>query len=279
MTVAGAKRINAKKVRRGGASLNPGQMERYARHIILPEIGGKGQMRLLRSKALVIGAGGLGSTALLYLAGAGVGTIGIVDDDHIERSNLQRQIIHQDKDIGAGKAASAAKAIHRLNPDIECRVHPQRIHHDNAEDIIQDYDIVIDGSDNFPTRYLINDTCHRLGIAVIFAAVRRFEAQIMVLGNGSACYRCLFPHADPAAGNCADQGILGAVAGLAGCLQAIEAIKTLLAIGHPLTGRLVLYDALEGHIDTIEVNINDDCDLCRPTKPGTTQRGHPADYD
>lgn len=253
--------------------LSDDQLERYARHVILREVGGAGQQKLLASKVLVIGAGGLGSPLILYLAAAGVGTIGVVDDDSVSLSNLQRQIAHGTADLGSLKTASAAAAAGRINPDVRIVEHRMRLAADNAQALIEGYDLVCDGSDNFTTRYLLNDACYFARIPLVSAAILQFDGQLAVfkahLGVPHPCYRCVFPEAPPAdlAPNCADAGVLGALAGTVGSLQAVEAVKELLGIGQSMSGRLLLYDALESTFRTIAVPRDPDCALCgeRPT--------------
>lgn len=249
-----------------------GEIERYARHLVLPEVGEAGQARLLDSRVLVIGAGGLGSPLLLYLAAAGVGTLGIVDDDAVDLSNLQRQILHGEADIGAPKVASAARRLAQVNPDVAVETHEQRLTAENALALVSRYDLVCDGSDNFATRYLANDACHLAGRTLVTAAIMRFDGQLTTLrshrghdpdGEANPCYRCLFgaQPEDPSQ-SCADVGVLGALAGTLGALQAVEAIKELLDIGRSLAGRLLLYDALEAGFRTIRAKADPDCALC-----------------
>ncbi len=242
------------------------QIHRYARHIILPEIGGAGQAVLLQSRVLVIGAGGLGSALLLYLAAAGIGTLGIVDDDTVDLSNLQRQVIHDTGTIGTTKVASAAARIRALNPDVVVEPHAMRLTADNAADLVGPYDLVADGSDNFATRYVVNDACFRAGKPLVSAAILRFEGQLATFcaGDDCPCYRCLYPAAPPddMVPSCAQAGVLGALAGVMGSLQAIEVIKQRLGLGNGLTGRLLLYDALGHGFRTLTVKRDPDCALC-----------------
>ena len=244
------------------------QIHRYARHIILPEIGGAGQAALLRSRVLVIGAGGLGSALLLYLAAAGIGTLGVVDDDAVDLSNLQRQIIHDTGKIGTAKVASAAERMRALNPDVKVEAHAVRLTADNAADLVGRYDMVADGSDNFATRYIVNDACVLAGKPLISAAILRFEGQLSTFVSGGAgdgpCYRCLYPEPPPddMVPSCAQAGVLGALAGVMGSLQAIEVIKQLLGLGNGLAGRLLLYDALGHGFRTLTVKRDPDCALC-----------------
>lgn len=244
------------------------QLHRYARHIVLPEIGGNGQARLLQSRVLVIGAGGLGSPLLLYLAAAGVGTIGVVDDDVVDRSNLQRQVIHDEAHLGIAKVDSAAERIRALNPDVRIEAHRTRITAANALELIGHYDVVADGSDNFPTRYLLNDACYLAGKTLVSAAILRFDGQVATykahLGAPHPCYRCLFPAPPPpgAVPSCSAGGVLGALAGLAGSLQATEVVKELLGLGESLSGSLLLIDALAGEFRRLAVKRDPGCPLC-----------------
>ncbi len=243
------------------APLSPDELERYARHIVLPEIGGPGQQKLKRARVLVIGAGGLGAPVLQYLAAAGVGTIGIVDDDTVSLSNLQRQVIHDTDSVGMSKLDSAANAILRINPNVKIERHSTRIGVDNAAAIIADYDVIVDGSDNFETRYAVADACAEEKRPLVHAAVGRFDGSITVLkpyesaadGGQNPSYRDLFPEPPPAGlvPSCAEAGVLGALTGVIGTLQALEVIKLITGIGEPLVGRLLLYDALGARFDTI----------------------------
>ncbi len=243
------------------APFSPEELERYARHIVLPEIGGAGQQKLKRARVLVIGAGGLGAPVLQYLAAAGVGTLGIVDDDTVSLSNLQRQIIHDTEAVGMPKLDSAASAIRRINPTIEVELHPMRIDTANARDLVARYDMVADGSDNFDTRYAVADACAAESRPLVHAAVGRFDGSVTVLepyatgkdGQQNPSYRDLFPEPPPAGlvPSCAEAGIIGALTGVIGTLQAVEVIKLIVGIGEPLVGRLLLYDALAARFDTI----------------------------
>jgi molybdopterin/thiamine biosynthesis adenylyltransferase len=243
------------------APLSPEELERYARHIVLPEIGGPGQQKLKRARVLVIGAGGLGAPVLEYLAAAGVGTLGIVDDDHVSLSNLQRQVIHGTESVGISKAESAKAAITRINPHVTVELHKLRLTADNAGALISGYDIVIDGSDNFETRYAVADAAAVVKRPLVHAAVGRFDGSITVLkpfetnadGRRNPSYRDLFPEPPPAGlvPSCAQAGVLGALTGVMGTLQAMEAIKLITGIGEPLVGRLLLYDALGARFDTV----------------------------
>uniref|UniRef100_A0A7C5WZX4 Molybdopterin-synthase adenylyltransferase n=1 Tax=Thermocrinis ruber TaxID=75906 RepID=A0A7C5WZX4_9AQUI len=244
------------------------QIKRYARHIILPEVGGKGQEKLLNSKVLVIGAGGLGSPAILYLAAAGVGTIGIVDFDVVDFSNLQRQIIHNTERVGTPKVESARKTVEMLNPDVKVITYNTRISKENIMDIIKDYDVVLDGTDNFPTRFLINDACYFAGKPLVSAAMLRFEGQVSVFDfrnkEKSPCYRCLFPEPPPPGlvPSCQEAGILGSIGGIMGCIQATEAIKLILGIGEPLVGKLLIMDALSMDFRKVKLRKDPNCPLC-----------------
>jgi adenylyltransferase/sulfurtransferase len=244
------------------------QIKRYARHIILPEVGGKGQEKLLNSKVLVIGAGGLGSPAILYLAAAGVGTIGIVDFDVVDLSNLQRQIIHNTERVGTPKVESARKTVEMLNPDVNVITYNTRISKENIMDIIKDYDVVLDGTDNFPTRFLINDACYFAGKPLVSAAMLRFEGQVSVfdfrMKEQSPCYRCLFPEPPPPGlvPSCQEAGILGSIGGIMGCIQATEAIKLILGIGEPLVGKLLIMDALSMDFRKVKLRKDPNCPLC-----------------
>ncbi|MEM1384066.1 MAG: molybdopterin-synthase adenylyltransferase MoeB [Pseudomonadota bacterium] len=239
------------------------ERERYARHIVLHEIGGQGQQRLKAAKVLVIGAGGLGSPAILYLAAAGVGTVGVVDDDAVSLSNLQRQVLHATEDIGAPKVDSAARAVERLNPNVRIVGHPVRLDGANAAALIGGYDLVLDGSDNAETRYLVNDTAAVLGKPLVFAAIGRWEGQVSVFdpNQGGPCYRCVFPEppANALVPACAEAGVLGAMAGVVGAMQAVEAVKLITGAGRPARDRLLLYDALEAEWRSIRLSPRTDC--------------------
>ena len=244
------------------------QIRRYARHIVLPEIGGVGQSRLIAARVLVIGAGGLGAPALQYLAAAGIGTLGVIDDDTVDLSNLQRQIIHRTADIGVPKTESARRALSDINPEITIRAHKERLTGANIERIVGDYDVVADGSDNFATRYLLNDTCYRLRKILVSAAILRFDGQISTYkawqGENHPCLRCIFPAApsEDSVPSCAQAGVLGALAGTLGALQATEVVKEILGIGRSLSGRLVTYDALDASFDEMAIAKRPDCPTC-----------------
>lgn len=245
------------------------QLRRYARHIVLPEVGGKGQRRLLESSVLVVGAGGLGSPVLLYLAAAGVGTIHCIDDDVVSLDNLQRQIIHSTAEIGEKKTASARRAIERLNPGIQFAGHDERLTDSNAADRIDKVGLVLDGSDNFTTRFLVNDACWRAETPLISGSMFRFEGQVALFpmrhDPPTPCYRCLYPEPPPPGlvPSCQEAGIFGAVPGVIGSLMAAEAIKWLLQIGDPLAARLCLYDALDARFREVQLKVRDDCPLKR----------------
>ena len=247
-------------------SLDATQLDRYSRHIIMDEIGPEGQAALLDSSVLVIGAGGLGAPVLQYLAAAGVGTLGIVDDDTVERSNLQRQVIHADSDVGTPKVDSAAAFINDLNPDVTVDTYETRLSKANAAEIIAggEYDLVVDASDNFPTRYLINDVCRLAGIPISHGAIYKFEGQVTTLVPEGPCYRCLFPEA-PEPGtvpDCATTGVLGVLPGTVGCLQATEAVKLLLGKGEALVGEMLCYDAMDLSFERVPYQSRDGCPVC-----------------
>jgi adenylyltransferase/sulfurtransferase len=249
---------------RRGPLLSDEQMERYSRQIILDELGVPGQRKLLESKVLVIGAGGLGSPVSLYLAAAGVGTLGIVDGDRVDLTNLQRQVLHYTHDVGRPKTQSARRTLEDINPDITVNTFQIVLASDNALDIIRDYDVVVNGSDNFPTRYLVNDATVFLGKPLIDASILKWEGQATTFLPGRGCYRCLFPTPPPpgAVPSCAEGGIIGAVAGFMGTLQALEAVKVLLGRGDPLANRLFIFDALSSEIRTLRWNRNPNCPVC-----------------
>ncbi len=248
-------------------TLTPAQRNRYQRHLLLPEVGEKGQLKLLDSKVLLLGAGGLGSPAALYLAAAGVGTLGVIDMDVVDESNLQRQILHNVDRIGERKVDSAKKTLTALNPDVNVVTYDVRLGADNILEIIDGYDAIVDGTDNFPTRYLVNDATLLKRIPVIHGSIFRFEGQVTVFDpyNGP-CYRCLIPEPPPAelAPSCAEAGVLGVLPGIVGSIQAIEAIKVLLGLGDPLIGRLLSYDALEQSFRTFKVRRDPQCPACGP---------------
>ena len=225
---------------------NDSQLERYSRHILLPEVGAIGQAKLMASKVLIVGAGGLGAPMILYLASAGIGRIGIIDNDDVELSNLQRQVAHTTGRIGVNKAASAAMTAQAINPEIYIDVISERLSEHNIDAIFADYDVIADGTDNFDTRYLINDAAVRLGKILVTAALLRFDGQLTTIKPGGPCYRCLFPEPPPpgAVPSCSEAGVLGSVAGVLGTMQATEVVKEILGIGDSLSGRLLLFDGL-----------------------------------
>jgi len=249
-------------------ALTDAQFERYARHLILDEVGEAGQARLMAARVLVVGAGGLGSPILLYLAAAGVGTLGIVDDDSVDLSNLQRQIVHPTARIGVAKVESAARTLAEINPEIAVEPHRVRLDAGNAASLVAAYDIVADGSDNFETRYLLNDVCHGLGKTLVAAALSPFEGQLSTfkshLGPPHPCYRCLFAEPPPpdTVPRCVEAGILGAVAGVMGTLQATEVLKEILGLGESLSGSLLVYDALRTDFHRIKLPRDPDCPTC-----------------
>ena len=240
------------------------ELDRYARHIVLREVGGVGQARLKAARVLVVGAGGLGSPALLYLAAAGVGTIGIVDDDAVSLSNLQRQIAHRTADVGRPKTASAADAVKALNPEVAVEMHAVRLTQANAVELIAHYDMVADGSDNFATRFLINDTCMRLGRTLVSAAVTEFDGQLATFRPEGPCYRCLFAEPPPpgTAPSCSESGVLGAAAGVMGTLQALEVIKEIVGFGESLSGHLLIYEALTTTFRKVRLKRDTACVAC-----------------
>tara|TARA_R110002110_G_scaffold415612_6_gene652095 strand:- start:123637 stop:124404 length:768 start_codon:yes stop_codon:yes gene_type:complete len=248
--------------------LNDEQFHRYARHLILDEVGEEGQEKLLESRVLVVGAGGLGAPLLMYLAAAGVGTLGIVDDDEVDLTNLQRQIVHATGSVGRQKTESAKDTLAALNPGIDVVTHDLRLDAGNADEILAGYDLVADGSDNFETRYLLNDLCYQAGIPLVAAAMLRFEGQLFTFRRNdaapTACYRCIFPEAPPAdlVPRCEEAGILGALAGVMGSLQTTEVLKELLGLGESLAGRMLIYDALNTGFHTINVPHNSECEVC-----------------
>jgi molybdopterin/thiamine biosynthesis adenylyltransferase len=248
--------------------LSEEQFRRYARHLILDEVGEEGQERLLQSRVLVVGAGGLGSPLLLYLAAAGVGTIGVVDNDRVDLTNLQRQIVHATQSVGELKVDSARRTLAAINDDVRVEAHAERLGADNAEALIARYDLVADGSDNFATRYLLTDWCFRLKKPLVAAALSPFEGQLSTfrpyLGDGHPCYRCLFREPPPPdmVPRCEEAGILGAVAGVLGTLQAVEVLKEVLGLGNSLDGALLIYDALRAEFHRIRIGKDPECPTC-----------------
>lgn len=246
-------------------NLTSEQQTRYSRHLLIPEVGEKGQQKLLDSKVLMLGAGGLGCPSAFYLAAAGIGTIGIIDSDIVDRSNLQRQILHTDERVGMPKVESAKEALLALNPSLNIIAYNERLTADNVLEIFEGYDLVVDGGDNFPTRYLVNDACVHLGIPNVTGSVFRFEGQVTVVQPGEGpCYRCLYPEPPPPefAPSCQEAGVLGVLPGTMGLLQATEVIKMLLGIGKPLIGRLLLYDALAQKFRELKIRRDPKCKMC-----------------
>jgi sulfur-carrier protein adenylyltransferase/sulfurtransferase len=260
------------------------QRERYSRHLLIPEIGVEGQIKLLDAKVLLLGAGGLGSPTALYLAAAGVGTLGIVDDDVVDLSNLQRQVIHSTERVGVPKVDSAEESIRALNPDVKVVKYPVRIDASNIMEIISGYDVIVDGVDNFPTRYLLNDATVRLKIPVVSASILGFDGQLSVFKPYEGpCYRCLFREPPPAelAPSCGANGVLGVLPGTMGLLQATEVVKLILGIGEPAIGRLLLYDALGATLTEVKVHRDPDCPICSraPEEIGDEEMGVFPDYE
>ena len=265
-------------------ALTAEQRDRYSRHLLIPEIGAEGQQRLLDAKVLLLGAGGLGSPTALYLAAAGVGTLGIVDDDVVDLSNLQRQVIHNSERVGVAKVDSAEATINALNPDVKVEKHQLRLGPDNIMDILPNYDIVVDGLDNFPTRYLVNDASVRLRIPVVSAAILGFDGQLSVFKPYEGpCYRCLFPVPPPAelAPSCGANGVIGVLPGTMGLLQATEVIKLILDVGNPLIGRLLMYDALAATATEVKVRRDPHCAICSrdPDEISDEELGVFPDYE
>ena len=265
-------------------TLTPEQRERYSRHLLIPEIGMEGQQKLLEAKVLLLGAGGLGSPTALYLAAAGVGTLGIVDDDEVDLSNLQRQVIHNSERIGTPKVDSAEASIRALNPDVTVVKYPVRIDASNVVEIIGGYDVVVDGVDNFPTRYLLNDASVRLKIPVVSASILGFDGQLSVFKPyDGPCYRCLFREPPPAelAPSCGANGVLGVLPGTMGLLQATEVIKLIVGVGEPAIGRLLLYDALAATLTEVKVHRDPECPICSrdPSEIADEELGVFPDYE
>lgn len=246
--------------------MTPDEIERYARHIVLREIGGPGQNKLLKAKLLCVGAGGLGSSALLYLAAAGIGTLGIVDDDAVSLSNLQRQVLHGTDTIGDLKTASARQALARVNPHVDVVEHSFRMTAENVDTLVSNYDLVLDGTDNFDTRYLVNAACVRAKVPLISAAMSQWEGQISLYdpARGGPCYQCIFPEApaDGLAPSCAQAGVMGALAGVMGSMMAGEAIKFITGAGKVLRGELLIYDSLYGETRKMVTRKRNDCPVC-----------------
>lgn len=249
------------------------QITRYSRHILLPEVGGKGQKKLSQAKVFIVGAGGLGCPVAYYLAAAGIGTIGLIDSDVVDLSNLQRQILHHTPDVGRSKVRSAQEKIQALNPDVRVDMYEERFTSRNARDLIRPYDVVIDGVDNFPAKFLINDACYMENKPLVHGGILRFEGRAFtIIPNRSACYRCIFKHPPPAGvvPTCQEAGIIGVVAGIIGTIQATEAIKLILNIGTPLTDRILDFDARTTAFREIRVKRNPACALCGPN-PSLTE--------
>ncbi len=247
-------------------SLTQDQLQRYSRHLIIPEVGEAGQKKLLESKVLMMGAGGLGSPAALYLAAAGIGKLGIIDSDVVDRSNLQRQVLHTDARVGEPKVESAKQTLLALNPDIEIETWNDRLTSENVLEVFGDYDLVVDGGDNFPTRYLVNDAAVHLDIPVVHGSVYRFEGQVTsFVPHDGPCYRCLYPEPPPPefAPSCQEAGVLGVLPGIIGLLQAIEVVKLLLDIGEPLKGRLLAFDGLKTSFRELKLQRDPECSVCR----------------
>ena len=248
----------------GAVPFTEEQIKRYSRHIILPEVGGKGQRRLLNSSVLLVGAGGLGCPAALYLAAAGVGRLGIVDFDRVDLSNLQRQILHHTHDVGRPKVLSAVDSIGEINPDVKVEPHQAQLSSENVKEIISGYDVIVNGCDNFPTRYLLNDACYFLKKPMVDGSIFRFEGQVTVFFPGKGCYRCLYP-APPPPGlvpSCAEAGVLGVLCGVIGSIQALEAIKLILGSGETLVNRLLFFDALTMEFRQVKIRRDPECPVC-----------------
>jgi adenylyltransferase/sulfurtransferase len=249
-----------------GNGFTPDQVARYARHLILPEVSGAGQRKLLKSRVLLLGAGGLGSPAGLYLAAAGVGHLGLVDFDVVDSSNLQRQILHGVGDVGRPKVESAADALSRINPDVELILHREHLNSENALDIFGGYDLIVDGTDNFPTRYLANDAAHFLGKPLVHGSIYRFEGMLSMFdsSHGTGCYRCLFESPPPPGSvpSCAEAGVFGVLPGILGSMMAFETIKHILGIGRSLVGRLLLFEGLDIEFREVKIGRRTGCPLC-----------------
>jgi molybdopterin/thiamine biosynthesis adenylyltransferase len=255
-------------------NLTEQQIERYSRHIILPQVGGRGQAKLLSGRVLIVGLGGLGSPAALYLAAAGVGTLGLADGDVVDLANLQRQIAHATPDVGRAKVESAAEKCRAINPDVNVRLHPGKIRADNARTILADYDFVIDGTDSLAAKFLVSDACHFAGKPYSHAGILHFEGQVTtVIPGQTGCYRCLFRQPPPAAApSCSQAGVLGVLPGIIGTIQAAEAMKHLLGIGELLTNRLLVFDALKMSFREVKFQRSSDCPLCGPSPSITDLR-------
>ena len=245
-------------------TLTPYQVSRYSRHIIMPQVGSVGQRKLLDAKVLMVGAGGLGSPISIYLTLAGVGTVGLVDFDDVDVTNLQRQILHFNDDIGRPKVVSAVETLKAYNPDTVVKVHEEPISSVNAMDIMEDYDIIVNGADNFPTRYLVNDAAYLLGKPLVDGSILLFDGQATTYLPGKGCYRCLFPSPPPPGEvpSCAEAGVLGMLPGMVGTIQATEVVKLILGVGDSLSGKLLLIDALSMDFRTVKIRRNPECPLC-----------------
>lgn len=252
------------KVAKRRSLFTPEQVQRYSRHIILSEVGPIGQRKLMNAKVLLLGAGGLGSPAALYLAAAGVGTLGIVDFDEVDLSNLQRQILHGHSDVGRPKVDSAQDRLREVNPDVNVVAHTEHLNSDNVMEVFADYDVIVDGTDNFPTRYLVNDAALFLNKPVVHGSIFRFEGQATVFEPGKGCYRCLYPEPPPPemAPSCSEAGVLGVLPGIVGSIQAVETAKLLLGIGDTLTNRLLLFDALALSFHEVKLRRDPSCPVC-----------------
>jgi molybdopterin/thiamine biosynthesis adenylyltransferase len=261
------------------ADLSPTQLDRYSRHVIMDDVGPEGQAAIRDASVLVVGAGGLGSPVLQYLAAAGVGRLGVADDDVVELSNLQRQVIHGTADVDRPKVDSAAEAVAALNPDVEVVRHEIRVSAENAPDLVADYDVVVDASDNFPTRFLLNDACVIADTPLVHGAVYRFEGQALTIDGGRPCYRCLFPEAPPpgTVPDCATAGVLGVLPGTIGVIQATEVLKLVLGVGDTLSGTLLVYDARDLTAEKVPVQANPDCPVCGGS--GTIDRVQAGSYE
>jgi molybdopterin/thiamine biosynthesis adenylyltransferase len=248
------------------------QIERYSRHLILQNVGVEGQQKITEGKVLIVGAGGLGSPVALYLAAAGVGTIGLIDGDVVDRTNLQRQVIHFTNDIGVAKVESAKQKINLLNPDVKVNTYPTLLSPDNANEIINDYDFIIDGTDNFPTKFMVNDACVLAHKPYSHGGILRFEGQTMTYVPGSACYRCVFDSPPPknAVPSCSQAGVLGSIAGMLGTIQATEALKYFVGIGELLTNRMLIFDALNMRFREVNFKKSSNCKICGNHPPIST---------
>jgi molybdopterin/thiamine biosynthesis adenylyltransferase len=244
--------------------LTPDQVKRYSRHIIMPQIGSRGQRKLIDSKVLVVGAGGLGGPVALYLALAGVGTIGLVDFDTVDLSNLQRQVLHNTETVGMPKVVSAVQTLNRYNPEVNVVTHEFPINSDNAMDLVAQYDVIVNGADNFATRYLVNDAAYLNNKPLVDGSILIFDGQVTLYEPGKGCYRCLFPEPPPPGlvPNCSEAGVLGALTGMVGSVQATEVVKHILGIGNTLVGRLLLVDALDMEFRVVKTRRNPNCPLC-----------------